>query len=122
MAGMAQDPTVNEKFEPTEIASIDKGSAQHGNLTFLAQAAVTEHALTPLQAMRIYWRALFWCLFMCIGALLWGYDSQVRLFAYHVMHDSRTWPGGITSKCLGRRWVVERVSVPHRLWVCHERR
>ncbi|KAN0086099.1 General substrate transporter [Tylopilus felleus] len=77
MAGMAQDPTVNEKFEPTEIASIDKGSAQHGNLTFLAQAAVTEHALTPLQAMRIYWRALFWCLFMCIGALLWGYDSQV---------------------------------------------
>ncbi|KAI9568717.1 maltose permease, partial [Boletus coccyginus] len=43
----------------------------------LAQAAATEHALTPLQAMRTYWRAFLWCMFMCIGALLWGYDAQV---------------------------------------------
>lgn len=79
MATATQDPTVTEKVEPTDIASIDKGGTPYGNLTFLAQAAATEHALTPLQAIRTYWRAFFWCLFMCIGALLWGYDAQVRL-------------------------------------------
>lgn len=71
----ATQPT--EKTEAPEIVSIEKGTPQ-GNLTFLAQAAATEHALTPLQAMRTYWRAFFWCLFMCVGALLWGYDAQVR--------------------------------------------
>ena len=70
--------TTSEKIEPTEIASFDKGTPP-GNLTLLAQAAATEHALTPLEAMRTYWRAFFWCMFMCIGALLWGYDAQVRL-------------------------------------------
>lgn len=69
--GTTQDPT--EKIEPTEFA---------GNLTFLAQAAATEHALTPIQAIRTFWRAFLWCMFMCIGALLWGYDAQVRLSAY----------------------------------------
>ncbi|KAF8552470.1 maltose permease [Imleria badia] len=71
-------PIETEKVEHTEVASIDKGKPPpYGHLTFLAQAAATEHALTPLQAMRTYWRAFFWCLFMCIGALLWGYDAQV---------------------------------------------
>ena len=79
MATTTQDPT--EKTEPTELASIDKGTP-HGNLTFLAQAAATEHALTPLQAMRTYWRAFLWCMFICVGALLWGYDAQVCIFAY----------------------------------------
>lgn len=76
MATATQHPA--EKVEPSELASIDKGTPQ-GNLTFLAQAAATEHALTPLEAMRTYWRAFCWCIFMCIGALLWGYDAQVRL-------------------------------------------
>ncbi|KAG1763315.1 maltose permease, partial [Suillus occidentalis] len=43
----------------------------------LAQAAATEHATTPAQAVRTYWRAFAWCLFINMGALLWGYDSQV---------------------------------------------
>lgn len=73
MATATQYPT--EKVG--ETTSIDEGNTR--NLTFLAQAAATDHALTPLQAMRTYWRAFFWCLFMCIGALLWGYDAQVRL-------------------------------------------
>jgi SP family general alpha glucoside:H+ symporter-like MFS transporter len=76
MATTTQDPT--EKTDPTEFASIDKGTP-HGNLTFLAQTAAAEHALTPIQAMRTYWRAFLWCMFMCVGALLWGYDAQVRL-------------------------------------------
>ncbi|KAG8216575.1 general substrate transporter [Butyriboletus roseoflavus] len=59
-----------------DITSIDKGTP-HGNLTFLAQVAATDHALTPLEAMHTHWRAFLWCLFMCIGALLWGYDAQV---------------------------------------------
>ena len=54
--------------------SADKANT---NLALLAQAAATEHALTPLQAMRTHWRAFFWCIFMCVGALLWGYDAQV---------------------------------------------
>ncbi|KAG1729525.1 maltose permease, partial [Suillus paluster] len=43
----------------------------------LAQAAATDHAITPVQAMRTHWRAFAWCLFINMGALLWGYDSQV---------------------------------------------
>ncbi|KIJ63765.1 hypothetical protein HYDPIDRAFT_175817 [Hydnomerulius pinastri MD-312] len=66
----------SEKAEIVEIASLDKG-APYGNLTALAQAAATEHAMTPIQAMRTYWRAYLWCLFVCMGALLWGYDSQI---------------------------------------------
>ncbi|GBE88356.1 General alpha-glucoside permease [Sparassis crispa] len=62
------------RFE--DAASFEKGK-QYGNLTALAQAAATERALTPLQAIRTYWRAFFWSIFMCMGALLWGYDSQV---------------------------------------------
>ncbi|KAG9311602.1 general substrate transporter [Chiua virens] len=71
----AQNPS--EKIDPADVASFDKGTPTHGNLTLLAQVAATDHALTPLQAMRIYWRAFGWCIFMCIGALLWGYDAQV---------------------------------------------
>jgi len=63
-------------MEPAEITSFDKGTPP-GNLTLLAQAAATEHAITTLQAMRTYWRAFLWCIFMCMGALLWGYDAQV---------------------------------------------
>lgn len=66
-----------EKTEPARSASIDKGRCSV-NLTALAQAAAAEHALTTLQAMRIYWRALLWCIFMSIGALMYGYDVQVR--------------------------------------------
>ncbi|KAF8137075.1 general substrate transporter [Boletus edulis] len=70
--------TTQEKNDLTKVESIDKGTTEHhGHLTFLARAAATEHALTPLQAMRTHWRAFMWCLFMCIGALLWGYDAQV---------------------------------------------
>ncbi|KAG2129320.1 maltose permease [Suillus cothurnatus] len=43
----------------------------------LVQAAATEHAITPGQAVRTYWRAFAWCIFINMGALLWGYDSQV---------------------------------------------
>jgi SP family general alpha glucoside:H+ symporter-like MFS transporter len=49
----------------------------YGNLTTLVQAAATEHAITPGQAVRTYWRAFAWCIFINMGALLWGYDSQV---------------------------------------------
>lgn len=67
----------SEKAETAEVASFEKGSQPYGNLTALAQAAATDHALTPMQAMHVYWRAFGWCLFMCMGALLWGYDAQV---------------------------------------------
>jgi len=69
----------NEKVDPTHVedaASFEKGP-QYGNLTALAQAAATEKALKPSRAVLVYWKATFWCLFMCMGALLWGYDSQV---------------------------------------------
>ncbi|KAF9220749.1 maltose permease [Gyrodon lividus] len=71
---MAKDSS--EKAGVAEVASFEKGTS-YRNLTALAQAAATDHATTPIQAMRTYWRALLWCLFMCMGALLWGYDSQV---------------------------------------------
>lgn len=70
---------MTEELEPTEVASIDKARFPV-NFTVLAQAAAAEHVLTPLQAMRIYWRAFLWSTFMCIGALLWGYDVQVGLY------------------------------------------
>lgn len=51
---------------------------ERGHATkFLAQAAQTEHAMTHLQAIKAYWTAFGWCMFMCIGALLWGYDAQI---------------------------------------------
>ncbi|PCH42440.1 hypothetical protein WOLCODRAFT_17732 [Wolfiporia cocos MD-104 SS10] len=65
--------------DPTHVedaASLDKGQ-QYGNLTALAQAAATDKSLSAFQGARVYWKATFWCLFMCMGALLWGYDSQV---------------------------------------------
>ncbi|PCH42436.1 general substrate transporter [Wolfiporia cocos MD-104 SS10] len=68
-----------EKVDPTHVedaASLDKGQ-QYANLTALAQAAATDKSLSAFQAARVYWKATFWCLFMCMGALLWGYDSQV---------------------------------------------
>lgn len=69
---------VTQKLEPTKIGSTEKGRPPV-NLNVLSQAAAVEHARTPLQALRIYWRSFFWCIFMCIGMLLWGYDAQVRL-------------------------------------------
>ena len=97
--------TTTEKVDPTAMASIDKGTPS-GNLTLLAQAAATEHGLTPLQAIRIYWRAFFWCIFVCIGALLCGYDLQVRLRTFDITHLN--YP-------LGRWRLVEHPPVPHRL-------
>ena len=99
--------TTTEKVEPTEMAGINKGTPS-GNFTLLARAAVTEHALTPLQAIRIYWRAFFWCIFMCIGVLLWGYDAQVRLPTFDI--TCLTYP-------LGWRRLVGHPPVPHRLWL-----
>lgn len=74
--------TVNEKAAQVTHSEVDttadfEKKALHGNLTTLAQAAATEHAITPAQAVRTYWRAFAWCLFINMGALLWGYDSQV---------------------------------------------
>nr|XP_019002616.1 uncharacterized protein I203_05102 [Kwoniella mangroviensis CBS 8507]OCF66077.1 hypothetical protein I203_05102 [Kwoniella mangroviensis CBS 8507] len=43
----------------------------------LALAAAEEKAISPLQAIRDYHRAFMWCLFSCIGAVLWGYDVQI---------------------------------------------
>lgn len=60
-----------------DAASIEKNPPPYTNLTALAQAAATEKAYTPFQAVQVYWKATLWCLFMCMGALLWGYDSQV---------------------------------------------
>ncbi|KAH9939513.1 maltose permease [Amylocystis lapponica] len=76
-------PATNEKQVPPpahveDSASFDKGSGPaYANLTALAQAAANDHPTRRLQAIRVYWRAFLWCLFMCMGALLWGYDSQV---------------------------------------------
>lgn len=74
--------TVDEKAAQAMHSEVDatRGSEKksiYGNLTALAQAAATEHAITPTQAARTYWRAFAWCLFINMGALLWGYDSQV---------------------------------------------
>ncbi|CCM01414.1 uncharacterized protein FIBRA_03465 [Fibroporia radiculosa] len=72
-----------EKPDPSashveDAASIVKGDCPpYDNFAVLAEAAATEKALSPLKAARVYWKATFWCLFMCMGALLWGYDSQV---------------------------------------------
>ena len=62
-----------------DAASIEKEPPPYCNLTALAQAAATEKSYTPLQAVQVYWKATLWCLFMCMGALLWGYDSQVSI-------------------------------------------
>ena len=62
-----------------DAASIEKEPPPYGNMTALAQAAVAEKSYTPLQAVQVYWKATLWCLFMCMGALLWGYDSQVSM-------------------------------------------
>ncbi|KAG1726395.1 maltose permease [Suillus lakei] len=70
--------TVDEKAaQATDATSGFEKESPYGNLTALAQAAATEHAITPAQAMRTYWRAFAWCLFINMGALLWGYDSQI---------------------------------------------
>ncbi|KIK40403.1 hypothetical protein CY34DRAFT_24850 [Suillus luteus UH-Slu-Lm8-n1] len=74
--------TVNEKSAQVTHSEVDatadfETKPPYGNLTTLAQAAATEHAITPAQAVRTYWRAFAWCLFINMGALLWGYDSQV---------------------------------------------
>ncbi|KAF9240471.1 maltose permease [Melanogaster broomeanus] len=71
---MATNDT-SEEARVAEAASFEKKT--YDSKTALAQAAATEHAMTPIQAMRTYWRAFLWCLFMCMGGLLWGYDSQV---------------------------------------------
>ncbi|KIJ63761.1 hypothetical protein HYDPIDRAFT_155254 [Hydnomerulius pinastri MD-312] len=65
-----------EKAEFAEPMSSEKGTS-YGSLTALAQAAATDHALTPMQAMRTSWRTLLWSLFVCIGPLSWGFDAQV---------------------------------------------
>ncbi|RSH91961.1 hypothetical protein EHS25_009331 [Saitozyma podzolica] len=57
-------------------ASDASKTRQHAAAT-LIQAAKEEHSYTPLTAIRKYWRAFVWCMFMNIGALLWGYDAQI---------------------------------------------
>lgn len=80
---MSSAEPVTEKalaYDPTHVedaASLDKGGKQYGNMTVLAEAAAEQRSMSTLQAIRRYWRAFFWSLFMCMGALLWGYDSQV---------------------------------------------
>lgn len=74
-----------------ETMSVEK-VASTGNLTLLAQAAAAERALTPLQAMRTYWRAFFWCIFMSIGALVWGYDIQVCLYTLTLLPAGSVMP------------------------------
>lgn len=74
--------TVNEKAAQVTHSEVDAAAgfekkSPYSNLTTLAQAAAIEHAITPSQAVRTYWRAFAWCLFINMGALLWGYDSQV---------------------------------------------
>lgn len=104
-----------EKVEPAHVedaSSIDKGQ-QYGNLNALAHAAATERALTPWHAVRVYWKATFWCLFMCMGALLWGYDSQVS-------RPSSDAPASATNDCIpllpavcvGRRWSAQCALLP----------
>ncbi|KIJ63752.1 hypothetical protein HYDPIDRAFT_133568 [Hydnomerulius pinastri MD-312] len=61
----------------TTTRSKKESDSPFENVNALAEAAASDRALTPLQAIRIYWRAFTWCLFMCMGALLWGYDTQV---------------------------------------------
>lgn len=60
-----------------DAGSIEKGETPFPNLAGLVQGAAQEHSFTPLQAIRTYWRAFGWSMFMSIGALLWGYDAQV---------------------------------------------
>ncbi|WVQ78292.1 hypothetical protein IAT38_000377 [Cryptococcus sp. DSM 104549] len=43
----------------------------------LVAAAADEHSTTTIGAMKAHWRAVGWCLYISIGALLWGYDVQV---------------------------------------------
>jgi hypothetical protein len=74
--------TLNEKAAQVMRSEVDATTgfekrSRYDNFTTLAQAAATEHAITPAQAVRTYWRAFAWCLFINMGALLWGYDSQV---------------------------------------------
>ncbi|EIW77177.1 general substrate transporter [Coniophora puteana RWD-64-598 SS2] len=68
---------VKEAVENIEEIGRGTSSPAVPALGALAKAAATDRALSPLQAIRLYWRAFFWCLFMCIGALLAGYDVQI---------------------------------------------
>ncbi|EIW77181.1 maltose permease [Coniophora puteana RWD-64-598 SS2] len=43
----------------------------------LAAAASNEHAASASDAIRTHFSAFMWCIFICMGALLWGYDAQV---------------------------------------------
>lgn len=77
------------------------------NLTALAVAAASDHASTPLQAIRTHRRAFVWCLFMCMGALLWGYDTQVRFHG----KDGH----GLNRKDAGWRWSAKCARFSQRL-------
>lgn len=98
-----------------DAASIEKNSSPYTNLTALAQAAVTEKSYTPFQAVRIYWKATIWCLFMCMGALLWGYDSQVST-ERHATHKA------VLNAGTGRRRLAQCPILPARLRVSKRRR
>ncbi|KAH9917803.1 maltose permease [Fomitopsis serialis] len=91
-----------------DAASIDKGKPPpYSNLTALAHAAASEKAYTPLQAVRVYWQATLWCLFMCMGALLWGYDSQVGgglLSVPSFRRDFGFYSGGAGEYILAAQW------------------
>lgn len=76
-------PVIAEKPHSALVNVSDVATLEDGRLTttpaVLAQAAAKDHALTPLQAIRTYWPAFFWCQFVCMGALMWGYDWQVSM-------------------------------------------
>ncbi|KAG0702170.1 maltose permease [Suillus ampliporus] len=76
MTGAVDEKTAQAILEVDAASGFEKNSP-YGNLTVLAQAAATEHAITPVQALRTYWRACAWCLFINLGALLWGFDTQL---------------------------------------------
>jgi len=77
-AVLVQCDEKHESHHVGDAASFDKGSTTaFGNLTALAQAAVTEHSYTPVQAIRVYWRAFLWSVFMSLAAMLAGYDAQI---------------------------------------------
>ncbi|KAI0951244.1 hypothetical protein AcW1_008337 [Taiwanofungus camphoratus] len=75
-------PVIAEKPHSALVNVSDVATLEDGRLTttpaVLAQAAAKDHALTPLQAIRTYWPAFFWCQFVCMGALMWGYDWQAN--------------------------------------------
>nr|XP_019042670.1 hypothetical protein I302_08374 [Kwoniella bestiolae CBS 10118]OCF21600.1 hypothetical protein I302_08374 [Kwoniella bestiolae CBS 10118] len=69
-------PDKSGYFEPDMVEHLATEPFQPNDNT-LALAAAEEKAISPYEAIRDYHRAFLWCLFCCIGAVLWGYDVQI---------------------------------------------